>query len=90
MFKYELGQTAITTTGEACSILGRAEYSSEPNMYLLSWPSDNGTTTKIWFKENVLTAIASTPQRLNPQLKQHFRWHSLSAIDNDYLPAHRL
>ncbi|EFE96597.1 Uncharacterised protein [Serratia odorifera] len=62
MFKYELGQTAITTTGETCSILGRAEYSNEPNMYLLSWPSDNGTTAQIWFKEDELTPVASMPE----------------------------
>jgi len=62
MFKYELGQTAITTTGETCSILGRAEYSNEPNMYLLSWPSDNGTTAEIWFKEDELTPVASMPE----------------------------
>lgn len=62
MFKYELGQTAMTTTGEACIILGRAEYSSEPNMYLLNWPSGNGTTTEIWFKEDELTLVASMPE----------------------------
>lgn len=62
MLKYELGQTAITTTGEACTILGRSEYSSEPNMHLLSWPSDNGTTTEIWFKEDELTLVASMPE----------------------------
>lgn len=32
MFKYELGQAATTTTGEACAILGRAEHTNEPNM----------------------------------------------------------
>jgi hypothetical protein len=62
MFKYELGQTAITTTGEECVILGCAEYTSEPNMYLLRWPSDNGTEAKIWFKEDELTAVASMPE----------------------------
>ncbi|PYD36424.1 hypothetical protein CT690_24110 [Serratia plymuthica] len=62
MFKYELGQTAMTTTGEECAILGRAEYSNEPNMYLVSWPSDNGSTAEIWFKENELTPVASMPE----------------------------
>ncbi|MFA1237322.1 hypothetical protein ACLPHD_03315 [Serratia odorifera] len=62
MFKYELGQTAITTTGETCTILGRAEYTTEPNMYLMSWPSDNGSTAEIWFKEDELTPVASMPE----------------------------
>lgn len=62
MFKYELGQTVLTTTGEACTILGRAEYSNEPNMYLMSWPSDNGSMVDIWFKEEELTPVASMPE----------------------------
>ncbi|CUY34150.1 MULTISPECIES: hypothetical protein [Serratia] len=62
MFKHEIGQRVVTTTGEECAILGRAEYVNDPNMYLLSWPSDDGSEAEIWFKEDELTAVASMPE----------------------------
>lgn len=61
-FKYELGQVLTTTTGEECGVLGRAEYSDKPNMYLLSWPSDAGSRAEIWFEEAELSPVVSMPE----------------------------
>lgn len=57
-----ISSTSLVNADTLEYILGRAEYSNEPNMYLMSWPSDNGSTAEIWFKENELTPVASMPE----------------------------
>lgn len=56
-FKFELrDQVSITTSGERGEIIGRAEYTTAEDNYLLRYTTAQGVATEAWWPESALTA----------------------------------
>lgn len=54
-FKFELGASAaIAVTGEAGTVIGRAQYIENENNYFLLYRAADGRATKQWWKESEL------------------------------------
>lgn len=55
-FKFELGQSvAITASGEAGSVVGRAEYNNADNCYLVRYKAGDGRAVESWWTELALS-----------------------------------
>lgn len=56
-FKFELNQVAvIEASGEAGTIIARAEYAASENMYYLRYKAANGSAQTAWWEEGALKA----------------------------------
>jgi hypothetical protein len=56
-FKYQLhSQVAITASGETGTIIGRAEYTTTQNAYLVRYKSADGCAQETWWGEDALTS----------------------------------
>lgn len=56
-FKFGLTDTVtITTSGETGEVIGRAEYTTSENTYLVRYCSADGRAVESWWGESALTA----------------------------------
>jgi hypothetical protein len=54
-FKFNMGQqVAIEASGETGEIIGRAEYTTAENNYLIRYKAADGRATEQWWQENSL------------------------------------
>lgn len=57
-FKFELGQRVkIDESGEECSVIGRAEYTTAVNNYFVRYKSADGRAVEAWWTEDALSAV---------------------------------
>ena len=58
MFKFDLRQIVyIIESGEAGAIIGRAEYDTSENSYLLRYKAADGRAVEQWWMESALSAV---------------------------------
>lgn len=56
-FAFALSQTVtITASGESGTIIGRAEYATGENSYLIRYKAGDGRATESWWSESALSA----------------------------------
>lgn len=56
-FQFEVGQqVAIQASGESGEVLGRAEYATAENNYLIRYKAADGRATEAWWAESALAA----------------------------------
>ncbi|WP_261533587.1 hypothetical protein [Burkholderia multivorans] len=54
-FKFALGvRVTIATSGEAGEVIGRAEYATSENGYLVRYQSSDGGAVEAWWGESAL------------------------------------
>lgn len=57
-FAFSLGQNiSITASGETGTVIGRAEYATSENTYLIRYKAANGLATEAWWQESAIQAI---------------------------------
>jgi hypothetical protein len=57
-FKFELGQSvAIVVSGETGEVIGRAEYKTADNNYMIRYKTADGRATQEWWQEEALTVV---------------------------------
>jgi len=57
-FKFSLQQkVVIATSGEQGEIVGRAEYTSSANNYLIRYQAADGRATEAWWQEDALSDV---------------------------------
>lgn len=56
-FKFNLGDdVTIAASGETGEVIGRAEYSTAEDGYLVRYKAGDGRATESWWSESALTA----------------------------------
>lgn len=56
-FKFNLSDTAkLSASGETGEVIGRAEYKSSEDSYLIRYKSADGRATESWWGESALAA----------------------------------
>lgn len=56
MFKFELGASVkVGNYSGSAVIIGRAEYLSRPNLYLIKYEKSDGLPAEEWFEEGDLS-----------------------------------
>ena len=57
-YKFNLKQQVkISASGESGEIIGRAEYTTGENMYLLRYKAADGRAVKDWWAESAIEAV---------------------------------
>lgn len=58
-FEFELGdQLKVEASGEVGEVIGRAEFASSENSYLLRYKAADGCAVEVWWGESALVAEA--------------------------------
>jgi hypothetical protein len=56
-FAFELDQQVkLSVSGEAGTVIGRAEYTNSRNSYLVRYKSADGRAVEVWWSEDALSA----------------------------------
>ena len=57
-FKFTLGQrVAITASDETGEVIGRAQYQTSANNYLVRYRAADGRAVEAWWQEEALTGV---------------------------------
>lgn len=60
-FKFDLSATVrIAASGEAGTVVGRAEYATSENSYLIRYKAADGRATEAWWQESALEDAAAS------------------------------